>query len=98
MLFRSQDYTEAAKWYRLAAEQGDPQAQYNLGLAYAKGEGLTEDNVSAHMWLNLAAARFPASDTVNRGVAVASREAVAGRMSPEEIADAQKRAREWTPK
>jgi len=50
------------------------------------------------MWLNLAAARFPASDTTNRGVAVASREAVANRMSPEEISEAQKRAREWTPK
>ena len=29
-----QDYKEAVKWYRLAAEQGDASAQYNLGLMY----------------------------------------------------------------
>ena len=29
-----QDYVEAVKWYRLAAEQGNADAQYNLGVAY----------------------------------------------------------------
>ena len=29
-----QDYKEAVKWYRLSAEQGDAQAQYNLGVMY----------------------------------------------------------------
>jgi TPR repeat protein len=53
-----QDYAEAARWYRRAAEQGDAQAQYNLGLAYARGEGATQNAVDAHMWFNLAAARF----------------------------------------
>jgi TPR repeat protein len=93
-----QDYSEAAKWYLLAAERGDPQAQYNIGLAYAKGEGVPEDKVSAHMWLNLAVSRFPTSDAVNRNVATASRDAVANKMSAEELAEAQRRAREWKPK
>jgi uncharacterized protein len=35
-----QDYAEAVKWYRLAAEQGNAQAQYNLGLMYANGMAL----------------------------------------------------------
>ena len=93
-----QDYAEAARWYRLAAEQGDAQAQYNLGLAYARGEGVTQDVVDAHMWFNLAAARFPANDTRNRTAAVKNRDTVAGEMSSEQLAEAQKRAREWKPR
>src|SRR5215475_8477226 len=92
-----QDYAEAARWYRRAAEQGDAQAQYNLGLAYARGEGVTQDAVEAHMWFNLAAARFPASDTRNRTAAVKNRDTVAGEMSSDQLAEAQKRAREWKP-
>src|SRR6516165_2033644 len=92
-----QDYAEAARWYRRAAEQGDAQAQYNLGLAYARGEGVTQNAVEAHMWFNLAAARFPASDTRNRTAAVKNRDTVAGEMSSDHLAEAQKRAREWKP-
>ena len=92
-----QDYAEAARWYRRAAEQGDAQAQYNLGLAYARGEGVTQNPVEAHMWFNLAAARFPANDTRNRTAAVKNRDTVASEMSSEQLAEAQKRAREWTP-
>jgi TPR repeat protein len=89
-----QDYAEAAKWYRLAADQGYAQALYNLGLAYAKGEGVSQNNVSAHMWLNLAAARFPASDAYSRSEAVRNRDLVASKMTPKEVAEAQKLARE----
>ena len=92
-----QDYAEAAKWYRIAADRGDAQAQYNLGLAYVEGEGVTPDNVAAHMWFNLAAARFPVADTRARGAAVKNRDVVAAKMTPEQIAEAQKLAREWTP-
>jgi TPR repeat protein len=92
-----QDYTNAANWYRLAAEQGHPQAQYNLGLSYADGEGVPPDIVSAHMWLNLAATRFPASDSRKRS-AITARDLVGGRMTPQQLAQAQKLAREWQPK
>src|SRR5262249_16470566 len=73
-------------------------AQYNLGLSYAKGErtGGTPDNVSAYMWFNIAAASFAATDP-RRSTAVGDRDAVASKMTPEEIAEAQKRAREWRP-
>jgi uncharacterized protein len=90
-----QDNAEAAKWYRAAADRGDPQAQYNLGLAYAKGEGVEQDNISAHVWFNVAASRFAPSDAANRNLAISNREAVARKLTPEEIAEAQKRAREW---
>jgi tetratricopeptide (TPR) repeat protein len=93
-----QDNAEAAKWYRLAADQGHPPAQYNLGLWYANGDGGSADNVRAHMWFNLAAARFPPSDPRDRSIAANSRDAVASIMTPEQIAEAQKLAREWKPK
>jgi TPR repeat protein len=92
-----QDYAKAASWYRLAAEHGDPQAQYNLGLSYAEGEGVSLDMVSAHVWLNLAAARFLASDVRIRS-ATRARDLVASKMTPEQLAEAQRRAREWQAK
>jgi TPR repeat protein len=93
-----QDFIEGAKWYRLAAEQGYPQAMYYLGLACARGEGVPQNNVSAHMWLNLAATRFPASEIRNRGLAARNRDLVASKMTAEEIIAAQTLAREWKPK
>jgi uncharacterized protein len=90
-----QDQAEAGKWYRLAADQGYAQAQYNLGLWYATGGGGEADNVSAHIWFNLAAARFPSTDARNRNLAVRNRDVVAGRMTPEQLAEAQRLAREW---
>src|SRR5436190_952001 len=93
-----QDNAEAAKWYRLAADQGNPQAQYNLGLWYAQGEGGTPDTVLAYMWFNLAVARFSPSDTRARSLAANSRDAIAVNMSSEQIAEAQRLAREWKPR
>jgi TPR repeat protein len=93
-----QDDVEAANWFRRAADLGDAQAQYNLGLFYAKGEAGEPDNVSAHMWFNLAATHFPPSDTDDRTAAVRNRDLAAEKMTPAQIAQAQKRAREWRPK
>jgi hypothetical protein len=51
----TQDHQEAAKWYRLAAEQGDAFSQYNLGLLYLNGQGITQDYIRAYMWFDLVA-------------------------------------------
>ena len=80
----AQDY-EAT---RHAAEQGDADAQYLVGFAYANGRGVPEDDVTAHMWLNVAAATGDED-------ARTARENVAARMTREQIAEAQARAREW---
>ena len=53
----AQDYAEAVKWYRKAADQGFAPAQFNLGLMYAQGLGVAQDKSFAHMWLSLAAAQ-----------------------------------------
>jgi len=85
------DYTEAAKWYRLAAEQGNAEGQVNLGTMYAEGQGVPQDYALAHKWLNLAAAK----GGTTRGIAVKARGIVASEMTPEQIAEAQRLAREW---
>ena len=51
-----QDDAEAARWYRLAAEQGGARVQFNLGLIYLDGRGVLKDPVLAHMWFNIAGA------------------------------------------
>jgi TPR repeat protein len=84
-----QDYAEAAKWARKAAEQGYAPAQADLGIMYWNGEGVPQDAVLAYMWLSLAAAQEPK--------AVKQRDVAASQMTSDEIAEAQRLAREWKP-
>ena len=93
-----QNYAEAVKWYRKAADQGDARAQFNLGIMYAKGEGVPQDYVQAHKWVNLAAGGFPASESGSRNVAVILRDNVAAEMTAAQIAKAQELASAWKPK
>src|SRR5512141_2926323 len=93
-----QDYVEAARWYRRAAEQGEATAQANLADMYAFGRGVPQDYVLAHMWFNLAASRYPASEIDARKKAIHNRDLVASKMTPAQIAEAQRLAREWKPK
>jgi TPR repeat protein len=51
----AQNFTEAVKWYRLAAEQGHAQGQNNLGSKYDKGEGVAQDYARSYMWFSLSA-------------------------------------------
>jgi TPR repeat protein len=91
-----QDYVEAGKWYRLAAEQGHALAQGNLGALYGNGQGVPQEYVQAHMWFSLAASSLPPGEDHVR--AVQYRDLVAKRMTPAQIAEAQKLAREWKPR
>ena len=88
-----QNYGEAEKWFRKAAEQGFAKAQYNLGLMYDNGEGVPQDYVAAHKWYNLAASRLTGE---TREAAVHNRERLAARMPPAQIAEARRAARQWT--
>jgi TPR repeat protein len=83
-----QDYAEAVRWYRKAADQGLAHAQFNLGARYVQGQGVPQDYVSAHMWLSLSAAQ-------NNNDATKFRDMIAAKMTPAQIAEAQKLAREW---
>lgn len=84
----------AARWYEFAAQQGHPTAQHLLGLLYDKGQGVPQDDVLAHMWLNLAAARARPRE---RDYYARLRDAVATKMSPAQLAEAQWLAFRWRP-
>ena len=81
------DYPEAIKWYRLAAEQGDAHAQRSLGELYYDGLGVAQDYVRAYQWLNLSAMAGDSS-------AVKYRDIFAKRMTPQQIAEGLRLARE----
>jgi TPR repeat protein len=91
-----QDYGQAVAWYRRAAEQGNALAQNNLGRMYGEGQGVPQDAVHAHMWFNLAASRE--SNPERRSTMAKNRDNLAARMTREQIAEAQRRARDWKPK
>ena len=87
---KRRDYATAVRLNRPLAEQGDANAQYNLGVFYDNGLGVPQDKVRAYMWFNLSAAQ-------GREGAAAFRDLIARRMTPAQIAEAQKLAREWKP-
>lgn len=70
------------------AELGAAQAQYDLALKFSTGKGVPHDLVAAHKWFNLAAMKGIAEARLHRAD-------LALEMSPGEIAEAQRQAREW---
>lgn len=83
------DVTQAVEWFRKAADQGNASSQYNLGLFYLMGMGVPQDYVQAHVMFNSSAAS-------GYEKAVESREEVAKVMTPSQIEEAQRLAREWS--
>jgi TPR repeat protein len=81
------------EWYRRAAEQGEPTAQYLLGLMYDKGQGVPQDQVLAQKWLILAAAHASGRQ---REYYARIRDAVAFKLSPAQIREAQDLAAAFT--
>ena len=69
------------------AESGDTAAQYNLGVMYDNGQGVPQDVAEAYVWFSVAAAGGFA-DAVN------NRDVVAGKLTPEQLSQGQKRATE----
>jgi TPR repeat protein len=79
---------DALAQYENDARQGRAEALYNLGLAYSTGQGVSVDFIAAHKWFNLAAMR---------GIEAAKgwRAQLSSEMSANQIAEAQRLAREW---
>ena len=82
------DDRQAATWYRRAAEQGHSFAQLRLGEKYRDGQGVLQDFVKAHAWMNLAALGDPV------GLAPAWLKSLQERMVPEQVAQAHRLAAE----
>jgi len=89
-----QAYVAAADLYCQSAVQGYPFAQAMLGLMYDKGHGVPQNFFLAYMWLDLAAAR---SHGHERDAYARFRDAVASKMSKDEIVIGQRLALEWVP-
>ena len=79
------------KWFRLAADQGNAYAQNNLGVIYGQGKGASQNYVLAYMWLTLAARNGSEN-------AVRTLEVYEKQMTPAQLAEAHRLAREWKPK
>ena len=62
-----QDYVEAVRWYRLAADQGLAAAQLDLGVMYDRGRGVPQDYVEAVRWYRLAVDQGFAAAQYNLG-------------------------------
>jgi len=84
-----QDNVKAMKWYRLSAEQSHKDAQNNLGAMYSKGEGAEQSFVDALKWFVVAAENGSEAGRKNIDI-------VEKRMTPEQITQGRKLAREWT--
>ncbi|MEZ5994621.1 MAG: hypothetical protein R3C25_02615 [Hyphomonadaceae bacterium] len=78
--------SEIAEVHEAVRRQGDSDNLYKLGLIYSTGQDV--DLVQAHMWFNLAAVR-------GSEAAKECRRELSEQMSKDDIAAAQKRAREW---
>jgi TPR repeat protein len=104
--------TEAAKWLRLAANQGYAPAQFQLagyceygcvsrtfnksiGFSYNDGR-VTRNLVEAYKWYNLASAQGYVDEIIQRS-ATTYRDDVAAKMTPDQIAVAQKLSAEFQP-
>ncbi len=80
-----------SKWFKKAAEQGHPYAQFLLGLNYSLGQGVRKNQVQAYKWISLAAMRG-VPDAAN------IRDSLEYSMSTRALNRAQKLVREWTPR
>jgi TPR repeat protein len=89
------DLVQAEHWYRLAADQGDPFAEASLALLYQFGKGVRQDSLQALMWYEVAIARSTGGDRAS--IAELRDDLIAG-MTPAQIAEARRLAREFRPR
>jgi TPR repeat protein len=80
------------KWYYLAAVQGQGFAQFELGLAYNKGQGVRRDYILSYMWLNLSTSQAVGDD---RDFKSRIRDAVAAKLTVAQLAYAQEISLTW---
>jgi GAF domain/PilZ domain/Sel1 repeat len=83
-----QDYTEAVRWFTLAAEQGHIVAQATLGAYYWAGRGVPQDLNKAYYWSVLAQAGGDQASKYRVAV-------LASRMSRGQVVAAQQQADDW---
>lgn len=101
----AKDYMQSAMWYRKAAVQGDSTAQYALARFYSQGLGVKKEITTAYMWAILATSESPVSlgdesftgrhIKEKRANFVKMRDSMESEMTPEQIAEGQRRAAQF---
>lgn len=92
------DHAEAAKWYLRAAQQGYARAQNDIGFMYGFGEGVPpRDDVKAYKWISLAIMRYTAKNRNRLDQAIKDLATLKARMTPSQIAQAEREIRDWKP-
>lgn len=87
------DHSAAYETWKPLADFGDPQAQLMVGLLYANGEGVERDVAEAYMWFLISAANGNEhAKSLYEGASNLDK-----LLSPEEKADAERRAEQWQP-
>ena len=86
-----QDYAEAASWHLKAAEHGSPWSQNQIGIMYHLAWGVPKDDVEAYKWASISAAKMSSRDER----ASKLRNALTPMLTSAELAEGQRRAREW---
>jgi uncharacterized protein len=89
------DLGEAARWYLRAAAQGHVPAQVKAALMYDDGEGVALDAVEAHRWYSLAHGQLAGRERDEIAMLIGALEP---RLTPAQLAEARRLAREWTPR
>src|SRR5438132_432724 len=74
--YEAGNYTTALKAWRPLAEKGDADAQYSLGLLYAKGQGVGQSYSKAVHWYRQAAEQGDADAQISLGLLLAKGEGV----------------------
>jgi hypothetical protein len=88
------DLSQAERWYREAAGHGDPYAAASLAILFNFGKGVQQDYVQAYVWYERALLHLTGG---NRDSVVEMRDSVARKLTPEQIADARRQAKEPIP-
>lgn len=88
-LMADRDYTKAPKLYKIAADQGLPQAQYYYAKALRDGRGIPQDRFTAYIWYTIAVdagytAAIPDLNELDRG----------GYLTTDQISQAKAQARD----
>jgi len=87
-------YDQAVWWFRKAAKTGHSPSQFNLGLAYIYGQGVPQSYSLAYMWVSISASSGEFGDYSQTAEI---RDDIAQKMTPQQVADAQRLAADWKP-
>ncbi len=93
--YKAGDYAQAEKWWKLAADQGEPTAANNLSALYSEDNGAPRNLVKSYAWFKIA---YSPGQMKMRATAQEFLDKLVKDMKPADIAAAEKQASRWKAK